>query len=101
MGVFGPHFQQIEHQPGMVANPARGQLKREKKEEMESSLYTVAPECLVSRVIRSAIQSRVSLLVLHNHVEFGVYLRNTLKYMTCLDILRTGQFFLGKMCLGL
>ena len=26
---IGPHIQQIGHQPGTVANPARGQLNRE------------------------------------------------------------------------
>ena len=29
--VCGRHFQQIGHQPGMVANPARGQLNKEKR----------------------------------------------------------------------
>ena len=28
--VGGHHFQQTGHQPGMVANPARGQLNKEK-----------------------------------------------------------------------
>ena len=29
--VCGRHFQQIGHQPGMVANPARGQLNKENR----------------------------------------------------------------------
>ena len=29
--VCGRHFQQIGHQPGMVANPARGQLSKENR----------------------------------------------------------------------
>ena len=29
VGLCGHHFQQTGHQPGMVANPARGQLNRE------------------------------------------------------------------------
>ena len=45
-------------QPGKIANPARGQLNREKG----ISLSAFAPEDLVSRE-GSAVPSRVSLLI--------------------------------------
>ena len=45
-------------QPGKIANPARGQLNREK----DISLSAFAPEDLVSRE-SSAVPSRVSLLI--------------------------------------
>jgi len=46
MSVSGHHFQQIGHQPDMVAKPARGQLNR------ENGIFPVfvAPERLVPRV---------------------------------------------------
>ena len=58
-------------QPGKVANPARGQLKRENK----YSLSAFAPENLISRdgfgspVPRQPVH-------LHTQAEFGAYLRN-------------------------
>ena len=46
-------------QPGKVANPARGQLNRENS----IPLSPCVPEDLVSRDGRSAVPSRVSLLI--------------------------------------
>ena len=43
--IYGQHFQQSMDQPGMVANPAHGQLNR----EINSSLSPFAPENLVLR----------------------------------------------------
>ena len=47
------------HQPGKVANPARGQLNRENDRETGS-----------------AVPSRVSLFILHTQAESGAYLRD-------------------------
>ena len=43
--MYSKHFQQSKGQPGMVANPARGELNRENT----FSLSSFAPENLVSR----------------------------------------------------
>ena len=56
----GHHFEQIGHQPGMVANPARGQLNR------ENGIFLGPVRLRVwSRELGSAVPSRVSLLILH------------------------------------
>jgi len=61
--VCGHYFQQTGHQPGMVANSARGQLNRRNNFFL---LSPFAPESLVSRV-------RLGLLILHTQAESGAY----------------------------
>ena len=56
--MYGHHIQQSMDQPGKVANPARGQLNREK-------IFPCPRACLRiwSRETGSAVPSRVSLLI--------------------------------------
>ena len=56
-------FQQIGYQPGMVANPARGQLNR------KNGIW--------SRELGSAVPSHLTLLILQTQHESGVYLRDS------------------------
>ena len=60
------------HQPGKVANPARGQLNGEN----EYPLSPYGPENLVSRD-----GSRVSLLILHTQAESGAYSRDSSRFL--------------------
>ena len=61
------HFQQIGHQPGMVANPACGQLNRENGDfPCHRSRLRVW-----SRDLGSAVPYRVSPLILHTQTESG------------------------------
>ena len=66
------HIAKSMDQPGKVANPARGQLKREN----EYSLSAFAPENLVSR---DGFGSPVTCQPAHLHTqaESGAYLRNS------------------------
>ena len=71
--VCGHHFQQTGHRPGMVANPARGQLNRKK-----SSFPCPRSRLRVwSRELSSAVPSRVSPLILHYRAECGAYIRDS------------------------
>ena len=54
--VYGQNFQQSTDQPGLVANPARGQLNR----EIWPFPFPFVPENLVSREMGSAVLSRVT-----------------------------------------
>ena len=65
-------IQQSMDQPGKVANPARGQLNREK-------IFPCPCACLRtwSRETGSAVPCRVSLFVLHTQAESGAYLRDS------------------------
>ena len=65
----GHHFQQTEHQPGIVANPACGQLNRETEFSLSLSRLRVW-----SRELDSAVPSRVSPLILHTQAKSGAYL---------------------------
>ena len=68
-------IKQSMDQPGKVANPARGQLKRE----------TIFP-CprtrlrIWSRETFSAVPSRVSLLILHTQAESSAYSRDSSRF---------------------
>ena len=63
---------------GEVTNPARGQLNREDK------YFPVCPRSsrlrVWSRETRSAVRSRVSLLILQTQAEYGAYSRNSLRF---------------------
>ena len=74
--MYGHHFQQSLDHPGMVANPALGQLNREK------CFYP----CFCSRLriwsreTGSAVPSRASLLILHAQAESGAYSRDSSRF---------------------
>ena len=62
---------------GEVANPARGQLNRENK------YFPVCPRSHLrvwSRETRSAVGSRVSLLILQPQAEYGACSRNSSRF---------------------
>ena len=66
-GMYGQNFQSMD-QPGVVANPARGQLNKE-------NIMFPCPRSrrrMWSLETGSAIPSRVSLLILHTPAESGV-----------------------------
>ena len=63
-------------QPGKVANPARGQLNREKL--IFPCLRTRLR--IWSRETGSAVPSRVSLLILHTQAEYGAYSRDSSQF---------------------
>ena len=65
--MYGQHFQQSMDQPGMVANPARGQLNRENE---HFPVAVRAWEFGLARRVRP-VPSRVSLLILHTQAESG------------------------------
>ena len=70
--MYGHTYRKSMDQPGMAANPPRGQLNREKN----ISLSTFAPEYLVSR---DGFGSPVPRHPAHLHVqtELGAYLRDS------------------------
>ena len=71
--MYGHIHSKSMDQPGKVANPARGQLSREK---MNISLSAFAPENLVPRDGFGSPVPRQS-AHLHTQVESGAYLRNS------------------------
>ena len=71
--VDGQHFQQSMDKPGMVANPARGQLNMEKN----SFRCPLSRLRIWSRETRSAIPSSVSL---HTQAERGAYSRDSYRF---------------------
>ena len=74
--MYGHHMKQSMDQPGMVANPARGQLNRENN----IPLSPCVPENLVSRVSRDGFFSRLvprQPAHLHTQAESGAYLRDS------------------------
>ena len=76
VGMYGQHFQQSMDQPGMVAHPARGQLKGGK------NLFPFPRSRLRtrSRDTGSVIPSRVSPLILHTQAESGPYSRGSSRF---------------------
>ena len=67
--MYGQHFQESMDQPGMITNPARGQLNREN----EISLSPFAPENLVSQDgLGSPVPRQPAHL--HTQTESGAYL---------------------------
>ena len=73
MYVSSLHISKGKDQPGKVANPARGQLNREKN---HISLFPFAPENLVSRDKFSSPAPRQP-AHFHIQAESGAYLRNS------------------------
>ena len=71
--IYGHTYSKSMDQPGKVANPARGQLNREK-------FIFPCPRSRLriwSRETGSAVPSRVSLLILHTQAESGAYSRGS------------------------
>ena len=71
--MYDQHFQQSMDQPGMVANPARGQLNRGKS-------FLSCPRSLLRfffRETESAVPSSVSLFILHTQAESGTYSKDS------------------------
>ena len=71
--IYGHTYSKSMDQPGKVANPARGQLNREK-------IIFPCPRSRLriwSRETGSAVPSRVSLLILHTQAESGAYSRGS------------------------
>ena len=71
--VCGHHFQQNGHQPGMVANPACGQLAEQGKRNFPCPRSRLR---VWSRQLGSAVPSRVSPLVLHTQASIRTVMRH-------------------------
>ena len=74
--MHGHHIQQSMDQPGKVANPARGQLKR----KMNVSVSAFAPENLVSRDGFGSPFPRQP-AHLHSQAESGAYIRDSSRFL--------------------
>ena len=70
--MYDHYIEQSTDQPGKVANPARGQLNREKM------IFLCPRSCLRiwSRETGSAVPSRASLLILHTQTKYDAYPRD-------------------------
>ena len=64
--MFGQHFQQSMDQPGIVANPARGQLNRKNEFPCPRSRLRIW-----SRETQ-AVPSRITPLILHTQAESSI-----------------------------
>ena len=72
--ILGVYIKQSMDRPGKVANPARGQLKRE-------TCFFPCPRSRLrnlSRETGSTVPSRVTLLILQTQAESGAYSRGFL-----------------------
>ena len=83
--MYGHTYSKSMNQPGKVANPARGQLKK----KMNISLSTFAPENLVSRdgFVNPVPRQPAHL---HAQAESGAYLRDSFQ------VPRRCPFYLSK-----
>ena len=66
--MYGPHTEQSMYQPGVVVNPARGQLTREIFLPCPRSRLRIWP-----RGTGSAVPCRVSQLILQTHAKSDIY----------------------------
>ena len=67
--MYSLHFQQNMDQPGMVVNPARGQLNKEKVLFPRPRSYN-RPRNWPREAGSAAVPSRLSLLILHTQTEY-------------------------------
>ena len=66
--MHGPHVEQSMYRPGVIVNPARGQLNREIFHPRARSRLRIW-----SRETGSAVPCRVSMLILQTHAKSDIY----------------------------